>query len=207
MAIQKIVLYGSETLRTPSKEAHKVSAKIKKLVEDMYDTMYANNGVGLAAPQIGANYRIFIIDTALEKQKPNPITFINPKIIKKWGAINSYEGCLSFPGVYIYVRRYENVIIRAMDIKGRTFTLEANDGNLIARALQHEYDHLDGTVFVDHARNRFETDQILAEKGLPQINPDYLMEEQELEIQIQEYEKINPPEPVQEIEQKEQGTL
>lgn len=193
MTVLKILTYGEKELRQPSKEVHKVSAKIQKLVKDLFNTMYAYNGVGLAAPQIGINYRVFIIDTAIEDQPPNPITFINPKIIKKWGAINSYEGCLSFPEVYTYVRRYANAIVKAKDIKGRTFTMEANDGSLLARAIQHEYDHLEGTLFVDHARNRFETDTILMEKGLPQINPDYLMEENELENQVQELEKLNPP--------------
>lgn len=200
MAVQKIVIYGEEPLRNTSKEVYKASAKIQKLVEDMYDTMYSYNGVGLAAPQIGVNYRVFVIDTATGEEPPNPITFINPKIVKKWGAINSFEGCLSFPDVYINVRRYKNVIVKARDIKGRSFTFEANDGSLIARALQHEYDHLDGVVFVDRARDVTETDRILAEKGLPPISPDYLIKEEELETRIQEWEKLNPPQPEEEPE-------
>lgn len=195
MAIKEVVVYGDERLRQPSKEIHKVSSKIQKLVDDMYDTMYSSRGVGFAAPQIGVNYRVFVIDTAVDNQPPNPMTFINPKIIKKSGAINSYEGCLSFPGVYINVRRYANVIVRAKDIKGRMFTFEAKDGSLIARALQHESDHLDGITFIDHSRNRFETDKLLAEKGLPLIDPQYLIDEPELEEQIVEWEKLHPPKP------------
>lgn len=195
MAIKEVVIYGDKRLRQPSKEIHKISSKIQKLVDDMYDTMYSHKGVGFAAPQIGVNYRVFVIDTAIDDQPPNPITFINPKIIKKSGAIDSYEGCLSFPGVYIHVRRYANIIIRAKDIKGRTFTYEAKDGSLITRALQHENDHLDGVVFVDHARNRFDTDKQLAEKGLPLIDPQYLIDESELEEQIVEWEKLHPPTP------------
>ncbi len=190
MAVLKVLKYGDEILRTPCKEVHKVSSKILKIVDDLFDTMYSfDNGVGMAAPQIGYNYRIFVLDTAEEGEPRCPVAFINPKIIKKWGAINSFEGCLSFPEVYTYVRRYENVIVRAKDRKGRMFTIEAKNGSLLARAIQHETDHLDGVVFVDHARNRLETDHLLTEKGLPQIDPDYLQEEAELEKEIIEKER------------------
>ncbi|HBG48931.1 MAG TPA: peptide deformylase [Cyanobacteria bacterium UBA9971] len=193
MTVLKVITYGNNILRTPSKEVHKISAKIQKLIDDMFDTMYANNGVGLAAPQVGYNYRIFVLDDSGEKEQPRPKVFINPKIIKKHGAINSYEGCLSFPDVYINVRRCENVIIKAKDIKGRPFTLEATGGILLARAIQHEYDHLEGNLFIDHTRNRFETENILQEKGLPALEPDNLLEEAELEEKIQENEVKNPP--------------
>ncbi|OGI03459.1 MAG: peptide deformylase [Candidatus Melainabacteria bacterium GWF2_37_15] len=187
MTVLKILTYGNEVLRTPSKEVHKVSVKIQKIVDDLFDTMYSyDNGIGLAAPQIGYNYRIFVLDLAKDGEPPNPAVFINPKIIKKWGALSSFEGCLSFPDVYTYVRRYENIIVKAQNLKGRSFTLEAKNGSLLSRAIQHEYDHLEGILFVDHARSRFETDKLLAEKGLPQINSDYLMEEEELEKEILE---------------------
>ncbi len=198
MAIKEVVIYGDERLRQPSREIHKVSSKIQKIVDDLYDTMYSRKGVGLAAPQIGENYRVFVIDTAVDNQPPNPITFINPVIVKKSGAISSFEGCLSFPDVYIKVRRYANVIVRAKDIKGRIFTYEAKDGSLIAKALQHENDHLNGIVFIDHSRNRFEVDKMLAEKGLPPIDPKYLLDEQELEAAIVEWEKLHPPTPEEE---------
>jgi len=188
MTVLKVITYGNNILRTPSKEVHKISAKIQKLIDDMLDTMYANNGVGLAAPQVGYNYRIFVLDDSGEKEQPRPKVFINPKIIKKNGAVNSYEGCLSFPDVYINVRRCENVIIKAKDIKGRLFTLEATGGTLLARAIQHEYDHLEGNLFIDHTRNRFETEKELEEKGLPSLEPDKLLEEPELEEKIQENE-------------------
>lgn len=201
MTALKVIKYGDEILRTPSKEVHKVSAKIQKLIDDMFDTMYMNNGVGLAAPQVGYDYRLFIIDDAGEKEPPRPKVFINPKIVKKWGAVCSYEGCLSFPEVFINVRRYESVIVRAKDRKGRPFTLEAKCGTLLARAIQHEYDHLEGNLFIDHTRNRFETDKILEEKGLPAIQPERLLEEVELENQILESEIKNPKtEQQQEVE-------
>ncbi len=185
MTVRKVVKYGEPCLRAKSKEVHKISKKIQILIDDLYDTMYATNGVGLAAPQIGENLRVFVIDVGVDAKTMNPITFINPKIIKKEGAVNSYEGCLSFPEAYSNVRRYSYVKVKALDIKGRPFILEAKDGSLLARAIQHEFDHLDGVLFIDHCRNRFETDKILADKGLAPTDPNYLIEEKELEEEIQ----------------------
>lgn len=185
MAVRKVVKYGEPCLRAKSKEVHKISKKIQILVDDLYDTMYATNGVGLAAPQVGENLRVFVIDVGVDAKSMNPITFINPKIIKKEGAVNSYEGCLSFPEAYSNVRRYSYVKVKALDIKGRPFILEAKEGSLLARAIQHEFDHLDGVLFIDHCRNRFETDKILADKGLAPTDPNYLLDEKELEEEIQ----------------------
>lgn len=184
MAIKKVVKYGTPSLRQPSKEVHKVSKKVQEIIKDLLDTMYSQNGVGLAAPQIGENYRIFVIDTSSNDEPLNPIVFINPKIIKKTGAFISNEGCLSFPEVYTDVRRYKDVMIKAIDRNGRAFTLEAKDGCLMAKAIQHEFDHLDGILFIDHVRNRFEIEKLLAEKKLPPLEPDKLLEEPELEAEI-----------------------
>lgn len=184
MAIKKILKYGTPSLRQPSKEVHKVSKKVKDLVKDLLDTLYAQNGVGLAAPQIGENYRVFVIDTSSGDEPLNPIVFINPKIIKKSGAFSSQEGCLSFPEVYTDVRRYLNVMVKAEDSHGRPFVMEAKDGCLLAKAIQHEFDHLDGILFIDHARNRFEVEQELAKRGLPPIETDRLIDESELEKEI-----------------------
>lgn len=184
MAIKKVLTYGTPSLRQPSKEVHKISKKIKELVKDLLDTLYSQNGVGLAAPQIGENYRVFVIDTSSGEEELNPIVFINPKIIKKSGAFVSHEGCLSFPDVYTDVRRYKNVMIKAMDSHGRSFIMEAKDGSLLAKAMQHEFDHLDGILFIDHARNRFEIEQELAKHNLPTLEVDKLLEEPELEKEI-----------------------
>ncbi len=180
MSIRKVVRYGEAVLRTPAKEVHKVSQKIKVLVEDMLDTMYSQNGVGLAAPQIGENYRVFVIDVSTGNEPLNPIVFINPKIIKKSGACISHEGCLSFPEAFTDVRRYANVMIKAMDRNGRSFVLEAKDGTLLARAIQHEFDHLDGILFIDHAMNRFEAEEVLKKHNLPPIEVERLIDEPEL---------------------------
>ena len=121
MTVKNILKYGTKSLREPSKEVHKVSKKISDLVNDLLETMYAKNGVGFAAPQIGVNYRVFVLDVSAENEALHPMVFINPKIIKKSGAIISNEGCLSFPEAYTDVRRYKNVTVKALDINGRPF--------------------------------------------------------------------------------------
>ena len=180
MAIKKIVKYGEATLRQPSKEVHKVSQKVKNLVQDMLDTMYSQNGVGLAAPQIGENVRIFVIDVSTGNEPLNPMVFINPKIIKKSGACISHEGCLSFPEAYTDVKRYENVMVKALDTNGRSFVMEAKEGSLLARAIQHEFDHLDGVLFVDHSISRFEAEEVLKKYNLPPLEVEKLLDEPEL---------------------------
>lgn len=180
MSVKRVLQYGEKSLREPSKEVHKVSKKIQELVKDLLDTMYAKNGVGMAAPQIGVNYRVFVIDVSKNDEPLNPIVFINPKIIKKSGSCIAQEGCISFPEAYTDVKRYANVMVKALDKNGRPFVLEAKDGDLLARAIQHENDHLDGILFIDHCVNRFETDKILSEHNLPPVEPDKLLSDEEL---------------------------
>lgn len=192
MSILKIIEYGDPVLREPCKEVHKVSKKIKTLAADLLDTMYKANGVGLAAPQVGESLRMFVIDVSDPKGPIDPIVFINPKIIKKSGAINSYEGCLSFPQAYTNVRRYANVMVKALDINGRPFIKEAKDGELLARAIQHEFDHLDGKLFIDHCRNRFSANEVLKKYNLPPIEEDKLIDEDFLEEEIVKYEMEHP---------------
>ena len=186
MSIRKILHYGEPSLREPSKEVHKVSKKITELVQDLLDTMYEKNGVGLAAPQIGENVRVFVIDVSTNKEPLNPMVFINPKIIKKSGAIKSNEGCLSFPEAYTDVRRYKNVMVKALNEHGKSFVLEAKDGTLLARAIQHENDHLDGVLFIDHCMNRFETESILKKHNLPNLDVDKLVDEENLKKELGE---------------------
>ena len=186
MSIRKVVKYGTESLRQPSKEVHKVSQKINNLVQDLLDTMYQQNGVGLAAPQIGENVRVFVIDVSTGEEPLNPIVFINPKIIKKSGACVSHEGCLSFPEAYTDVRRYANVMIKALDSNGRSFVLEAKEGSLLARAIQHEFDHLDGVLFIDHSINRFEAEEVLRKNNLPPLQVEKMVDEPELAKAVDE---------------------
>jgi peptide deformylase len=180
MSILKIIKYGEPILRAETKEVYKISAKIQKLIKDMINTMYAGNGVGLAAPQVGENYKIFVIDIS-QSNEANPIVFINPKIVKKSGAVNSYEGCLSFPDVYTDVRRYSDIIVKAKDKNGKDFVIEAKNGELLARAIQHEMDHLSGILFIDHATDISDTNNKLNKKGLPSIDKSYLIQEDNLE--------------------------
>lgn len=186
MAVRKILTYGDAILRTKTKEVHKISKKVQEIVTDLLETMYVtNNGVGLAAPQIGESYRIFVIDVSSNDEPLNPLVFINPKIIKKSGVTVSHEGCLSFPDAYTDVRRYANVMVKALNRKGQPFALEAKDGSLLARAIQHEFDHLDGILFIDHSINRFETDAVLQEAKLPPLEVDRLLEEPELQAELE----------------------
>ena len=166
------------------KRCRRYPKKVKTLAQDMLDTMYVNNGVGLAAPQVGENLRIFVIDVSMDDEPLNPLVFINPKIIKKSGAIKSNEGCLSFPKAYVDVRRYKNVMVKALDINGRPFVIEAKDGELLAKAIQHENDHLDGILFIDHSRNIFDAIEVLRQNNLPSIEQDKMLEEKELEEEI-----------------------
>ena len=177
MAIKRILKYGEQPLRERSKEVTKVSKKIQDLVQDMLDTMYSANGVGLAAPQIGINLRIFVIDVSAENEPMNPRVFINPKIIKKSGSVCSQEGCLSFPEVYTEVKRAEYVMVKAIDLKGRSFVLEAGEGTLLARAIQHEFDHLEGVLFVDRCTDEEITEQELAKNSLPKLQQEKLIKE------------------------------
>ena len=184
MSIKRILHYGEESLREPSKEVHKVSKKITELVRDLFDTMYANNGVGLAAPQIGVNLRVFVVDASTKEEPLEPMVFINPKIIKKSGAVKSSEGCLSFPEAYTDVVRYKDIMVKATNEHGKPFVMEVKGGNLLARCIQHENDHLDGILFIDHCLNRFETEEVLKKNNLPDIELEKLIDETELKEQL-----------------------
>lgn len=184
MSIKRVLRYGEESLREKSKEVHKVSKKVTDLVNDLFDTMYAQNGVGLAAPQIGVNLRVFVIDASTKEDPLEPMVFINPKIIKKSGAIVSQEGCLSFPEAYTDVIRYKDIMVKAINEHGKPFVMEVKDGTLLARAIQHENDHLDGILFIDHCINRFEAEEVLKKNNLPSIEIDKLIDEEELKSQL-----------------------
>ena len=183
LAIRLIRQAGDEILRKKSREVDVVDEKIVEILNDMVETMHKYDGVGLAGPQIGILKRIIVIDLYNDK---GPIKLINPKIIKKSGAVISHEGCLSFPEAFTDVRRYSDVMVKAMDRNGRSFVLEAKDGSLLARAIQHEFDHLDGILFIDHVINRFEAEEVLKKFNLPPIQIEKLLDEPELEAKIEE---------------------
>ncbi len=149
MAIRTILHYPDKRLRTPGQPVTAFGPELAQLVEDMAETMYAAPGVGLAATQIGEPVRVFIIDVATGEDEPSDLkVFVNPELLSRQGTQAWEEGCLSFPGVHEEVERAERVKVRAQDVDGRTFELEA-DG-LLAVAIQHENDHLDGKLMIDH---------------------------------------------------------
>lgn len=145
MAAMALTFMGNPVLREVAEPVRKVNADIKKLVAQMFETMALENGIGLAAPQVGVNKRVIVIDLSHEGIKP--FALINPEVIKAWGKATDSEGCLSIPGVYMPVCRPAQIKVKARDLNDRQTIFEA-DG-LLARAIQHEIDHLDGKLFVD----------------------------------------------------------
>ncbi len=152
MAIRTILHYPDARLREKAQNvsvsSSGVAAEILTLLDDMGETMYAAPGVGLAANQIGVSLRIFVIDIATEDEPSNMIEFINPEIVGRGGEQTWGEGCLSFPGVTEDIKRAATVTVRAIDRRGKPFELVAE--GLLAVAIQHEFDHLEGVLMIDH---------------------------------------------------------
>ena len=149
MAILDILHYPDPRLRNKAKPVERVDDSVRELVDDLFDTMYAAPGIGLAATQANVAKRVIVIDVS--EDKSNPLCLINPEILAGEGEEQSEEGCLSVPGVYDTVTRCERVRVTALDRAGQRFELEA-DG-LLAVCIQHEIDHLDGKLFVDYLSN------------------------------------------------------
>ncbi|MBN2193245.1 MAG: peptide deformylase [Polyangiaceae bacterium] len=147
MALREILIYPDPRLREVARPVDQVDDEIRNLVDDMAETMYAAPGVGLAATQIGVAKRVFVIDIASEDEPSNLLVFINPEILETEGTQTHREGCLSFPGVSEDIKRAERARVRALDRNGRPFELEAT--GLLAVAVQHENDHLDGELMID----------------------------------------------------------
>jgi len=143
MAIRTIREYGDEVLTKKCKEVKEMTPSLQTLIDDMFETMYEANGVGLAAPQVGILRRIVVIDCTGE----DPYTFINPVILETSGEQKGYEGCLSLPGKSGVVVRPNHVKVKALDRDMNEFVLEADE--LLARAICHECDHLDGHMYVE----------------------------------------------------------
>jgi peptide deformylase len=148
MAIRTILHYPDARLRQKAAPVAKVTPEIARLIDDMAETMYAAPGVGLAATQIGEAHRIFIVDIAGEDEPSNLIVFVNPEIAETEGEQLGPEGCLSFPGITEEIKRAGRVSVRALDRDGKPFELTAE--GLLAVAIQHENDHLDGVLMIDH---------------------------------------------------------
>ncbi len=146
--IRKILHYPDQRLRQKAEPVAQMTPALHKLVDDMAETMYAAPGVGLAANQIGEPHRIFLVDIAAEDEPSDLRVFVNPEISVRTGECVGPEGCLSFPGITEDIKRAARVRVRAQDRDGRPFELEAE--GLLAVAIQHEIDHLDGVLMVDH---------------------------------------------------------
>lgn len=159
-----LVYYPAETLRVKAKKISSFDASTRKLAQDMLETMYASNGVGLAAPQVGVSKRMMVIDVAGEDEPRKPIVFINPEIIEASGEMVGQEGCLSFPGVFFEVRRAASIVVKFKNVSGKDQKLVAS-GNLLCRAIQHEIDHLEGELFIDKAVSKLAADLELSKHG------------------------------------------
>jgi peptide deformylase len=146
--IRTILHYPDKRLREKGAPVSAVTPEVQRLVDDMSETMYAAPGVGLAATQIGEAVQIFVIDVAEENQPSDLRVFINPEILERHDSIVWAEGCLSFPGITEDIERAASVRVRALDREGKSFELEAE--GLLAVAIQHEYDHLQGVLMIDH---------------------------------------------------------
>ena len=148
LKIYPIVKYGDPILEKPGAPVKKFDAELEKLVEDMFSSMYAAQGVGLAAPQIGLSLRLTVIDVTAGKNPEAKIVLANPEIIHAEGEVREEEGCLSIPGFRGYVVRPQFVTVKAQNAKGESFEIRGE--NLLARAFCHEIDHLNGVLFLQH---------------------------------------------------------
>ncbi|MFL5343707.1 MAG: peptide deformylase [Hyalangium sp.] len=146
--VREILIWPDPILKQKAKPVAKVDDSIRTLVKDMFETMYAADGVGLAAPQVGILQRVIVLDTTPRQPESKPLAMINPELIALEGELTYTEGCLSIPGEAEDVNRAALVTVKFLDVEGQEQTLKC-DG-LLAVAVQHETDHLNGTVFVDH---------------------------------------------------------
>jgi peptide deformylase len=143
MSLLDIHVLGAPILREETKKVEEITDELRELIDDMFETMYAARGIGLAAPQVGRTERITVIDV-----DGNPIVLVNPEIVLSEGKTREEEGCLSIPDIYGDVDRAKRVVVRALDRDGKPFEIDAED--LLARCMQHEIDHLHGRLFIDH---------------------------------------------------------
>jgi peptide deformylase len=148
--LRPILKYGDQTLHEPARAVAAITPDVERLIDDMIETMYAAPGIGLAAPQVGVPLRIFVVDLSLGKASADLIVMVNPEFLDRDGVQLEEEGCLSVPGFNATVVRPTRAVIRGLDRTGAEQTREGQ--GLLARAFQHEMDHLDGTLFVDRLR-------------------------------------------------------
>ena len=150
MAVLPIRIYPDPVLRVRCPEVSSFGAELARLASDMVETMHAAPGIGLAAPQVGSQTRLCVVDTSIGEDPEALIVLVNPEIVEQEGKEVEVEGCLSLPEITDRVERPRRILVRAADVHGEPFEVEAED--LVARAICHEIDHLDGVLFVDHLR-------------------------------------------------------
>jgi peptide deformylase len=149
MANLGITKYGAKVLRKVAEPVEEINDEVITIINDMLETLYSSkDGVGIAAPQIGVSKRIIIIDTNPSDASSKPIILINPEIVEKEGESIAEEGCLSVPDIRADVKRCERIIVEGLDHEGNKIRVESKD--LLARVFQHEIDHINGTLFIDH---------------------------------------------------------
>ena len=148
MSLLKIITYGNPTLRKKAKPVQKIDPALRKLAEEMIETMHEAEGIGLAAPQVGKSVSLFVVDISPIEESAKPIIFLNNEILEADGSIPYKEGCLSIPGISAEVTRPDSIKIRYMDINGKTH--EGKADGLLARVIQHETDHVNGKLFIDY---------------------------------------------------------
>ena len=160
MAVRPIRLLGDPVLRRRAKRVPQVDASIQRLIDDMIDSMREASGVGLAAPQIGVSLRVIVIEVPEEEEV---VALINPEIVKRSGQRRLDEGCLSIPGYRAEVPRSLSVVVKGMDRQGRPVRIKAKD-DLLAHALEHEIDHINGTLYIDHLES---LDELIPIESVP----------------------------------------
>lgn len=148
MSVLDIRLYGDPVLRRKADPVSEINDEVREFAEDLIDTMYEAEGVGLAAPQVGVSVRMLVADAEYNKDRSSARVFINPEILEADGEWKYEEGCLSIPGIRADVKRPERILLRYTDLSGETHEEEMNQ--VWARVLQHEIDHIDGKLFIDY---------------------------------------------------------
>jgi len=173
MSIKDIITVPDDTLKKISEPVEKVGANEKKLINDLFETMYKSKGIGLAAVQIGILKRILVIDVSSKDEKKEPLSFINPKIKKISDETSTYEeGCLSIPGTFIEIERPKICEVEFIDIDGKVQNMKC-DG-LLSTCLQHEINHLDGKLIIDHL-SKLKRDLIIKKISKTKKNPDRIV--------------------------------
>jgi len=169
MAQRALVYYSNPMLRQKARKIHRFDASFPQLIQDMFETMRAHDGIGLAAPQIGLSLRVFVVECAdRETGKHSRVAMANPEIIKSEGEQRGVDACLSIPGYYgVNVRRAAHVVVKGQDMRGKPMRISAE--GLFAWALQHEIDHLDGILYLD---------RLDRPEDLREVRPDDFAEEE-----------------------------